>query len=158
MKLSDFLKKEYVKIINNGGKTKEEIINEISKFIAQVHKTLDERDVARALIEREKKGSTGLGKGLAVPHGRSPNVSGMHVCVIYYPSGKNFDSYDKKPSYLFFSAVTSEDYSPHEQLEILRIIAEIFEKTDISETMKSVKTAEELFNLLIKKEEELSRS
>lgn len=156
MKLSSFLKPEYVKIVNNGGKNKEEILNEISKFMTSVHPGLDKRDVYRALLEREKKGSTGLGKGLAVPHGRSPNVSGMHVCVVYYPAGKDFEAYDKNPSNLFFAAVTSEDYSPHEQLEILRIIAEIYEKTDISEAIKKVKTDQELYELLIQKEEELN--
>ncbi len=156
MRLIDFLKPEYVKIISNGEKNKEEILGEIADFLTSEHNLEDKKEVYKALIEREKKGSTGLGKGLAVPHGRSPKVSGMHVCVIYYPQGKEFEAYDRKPSHLFFSAITSADYSPHEQLEILRIIAEIYEKTNISEEIKNVKTNEELFKLLIKKEEEIS--
>ncbi len=154
MRLKDFLKPEYVKIINNGAKNKEDILNEIAGVLTEKHQLDDKKEVFKALMERERKGSTGLGKGLAVPHGRSPKVKGMHVCVVYYPNGKDFEAYDKKPSSLFFSAITSDDYSPHEQLEILRIIAEIYEKTDISTVIHNVKDSNELFDLLMKKEEE----
>ncbi|MGC8764938.1 MAG: PTS sugar transporter subunit IIA [Brevinematia bacterium] len=156
MRLIDFLKPEYVKIIENGGTSKEDILNEIADFLTSKHNLGDKKEVFKALLEREKKGSTGLGKGLAVPHGRSSKVSGMHVCVVYYPKGKDFEAYDKKSSHLFFSAITSADYSPHEQLEILRIIAEIYEKTNISEEIKNIKNQKDLFDLLIKKEEEIS--
>ncbi len=154
MRLKEFLKPEYVKIISNGAKTKEDILNEVAGVLAEKHHLEDRKEIFKALMERERKGSTGLGKGLAVPHGRTPKVKGMHVCVVYYPSGKDFEAYDKKPSNLFFSAITSDDYSPHEQLEILRIIAEIYEKTNISEVIKDVKDSKELFDLLMKKEEE----
>jgi mannitol/fructose-specific phosphotransferase system IIA component (Ntr-type) len=80
----------------------------------------------------------------------------MHLVVVYDPEGKNFDAYDKNPSQLFFTAVASDEYSPHEQLEVLRIIAEMYEKTDLNKAVMKVKTPAELYNLLIKKEEEIS--
>jgi mannitol/fructose-specific phosphotransferase system IIA component (Ntr-type) len=153
MKLAELLKPEYVKI-GLDGKNKEEVINHIVDFISDVHH-IDKKEALKAITDREKKGSTGLGNGLAIPHGRSSKVDGMHLIVIYDKTGKDFEAYDKKPSHLFFAAITSEDYSPHEQLEVLRIIAEIYEKTDIAIAIANVKNAQELFGLLLKKEEEI---
>lgn len=153
MRLSQLLKPEYVRL-GLDGKNKEELMQSISKYMADVH-GLDKKDVYKAISDREKKGSTGLGNGLAIPHGRSAKVSGMHLVVIYDAQGEDYEAYDKKPSHLFFAALTSEDYSPHEQLEVLRIIAEIYEKTDIASSVKNVKTDRELYELLLKKEEEI---
>ncbi len=153
MKLTELIKPDYVKI-GIEGSAKDEVMESICEFIAEAHH-LDKKDVLKALAEREKKGSTGLGNGLAIPHGRSAKVDGMHLVVIYDKTGKPFEAYDKKPSHLFFAAVTSEDYSPHEQLEVLRIIAEIYEKTDIAVSIGKVANTTDLYNLLIKKEEEI---
>ncbi len=155
MRLSELLKQEYVKIGLNG-KIKDELLQEIAGFISQAHPAIEKKDAYKAISEREKKGSTGLGNGLAIPHGRSAKVDGMHLVVIYDADGKDFEAYDKKPSHLFFAAVTSEDYSPHEQLEILRIIAEIYEKTDIGTAISKVKNTMDVYNLLMKKEDEIS--
>jgi mannitol/fructose-specific phosphotransferase system IIA component (Ntr-type) len=155
MKLAELLKPEYAKI-GLTGKTKDDVLQNIAEFISQLHPTIEKKDIYKAIAEREKKGSTGLGNGLAIPHGRSPKVTGMHLVVVYDPEGKDFEAYDKNPSYLFFAAITSDDYSPHEQLEVLRIIAEIYEKTDISTSVTKVKTSQELYGLLIQKEKEIS--
>ena len=155
MKLEELLKPQYVKIGLNA-KNKNDILMELSEFISLCHPTIDKKDAFKSLSEREKKGSTGLGNGLAIPHGRSASVEGMHLAVVYDPEGKDFEAYDKSPSNLFFVALVSEDYSTHEQLEILRVIAEIYEKTDISTSVKNVTTSDALYSLLIKKEEEIS--
>jgi mannitol/fructose-specific phosphotransferase system IIA component (Ntr-type) len=154
MKLIELLKPEYVKI-GLSARSKDEVLQELAEFIASSHQSIDKKDAYKAIAEREKKGSTGLGNGLAIPHGRSPKVDGMHLVVVYDASGKEFDAYDKKPSNLFFAAITSDDYSPHEQLEVLRIIAEMYEKTDISKQVEKVRTTQELYDLLIKKEQEI---
>jgi PTS system nitrogen regulatory IIA component len=154
MRLAELLKPDFVKIGTNG-KTKDEVLQDIAEFISKANPSIEKKDAYKAITEREKKGSTGLGNGLAIPHGRSPKVTGMHLVVLYYPGGKDFEAYDKKPSFLFFAAITSDDYSPHEQLEVLRIIAEIYEKTDISSSISTVKNHQELYDLLVKKEEEI---
>jgi mannitol/fructose-specific phosphotransferase system IIA component (Ntr-type) len=155
MKLAELLKPEYVKV-GLEGKTKEDILQELADFLSLSHSGIDKKDVFKAILEREKKGSTGVGNGLAIPHGRSPRIDGMHLIVVYDPAGKDFDAYDKKPSHLFFTAIASDDYSPHEQLEVLRIIAEIYEKTDLEKSIEKVKTPQAFYELLVAKEEEIS--
>ncbi len=155
MKLVELLKPQYVKLGLNG-KNKDEIMMELAEFIASTHPGIDKKDAYKAIAEREKKGSTGVGNGLAIPHGRSARVDGMHLVVVYDAAGKDFDAYDKQPSTIFFTAIASDEYSPHEQLEVLRIIAEMYEKTDLSTSVSKVKTAQAFYELLIKKEEEIS--
>jgi len=155
MKLVELLKPEYVKI-GLKGNNKNEIMMELSEFIALTHPGIDKKDAYKAISEREKKGSTGVGNGLAIPHGRSPRVDGMHLVVVLDLEGKNFDAYDKNPSYLFFAAIASDEYSPHEQLEVLRVIAEMYEKTDLSKAVHRVKNPQDFYQLLISKEEEIS--
>lgn len=154
MRLKELLKKDGVKI-GLSGKNKDDVLNELSAFMASAHEGLNKKDVYEAISEREKKGSTGVGAGLAIPHGRSAKIADMHLVVVYDPEGKDFDAYDKKPSHLFFCAVASSDYSPHEQLEVLRVIAEMHEKTDLQKAVLKCSTAEALYNLLIQKEEEI---
>ncbi len=151
MKLSDLLKPEFVRI---GLKMslKEEILLELASFIANTHPSVNQKEAYRALLDREQKGSTGISQGLAVPHGRSSEVKGMHLVVVYDPKGKDFDSSDGNLSHLFFTVVAADTYSPHEQLEILRIVAEIYEKTDLKERIRTVQTSQELFSLLQEKE------
>lgn len=155
MKFSELLKKDYVKIGLNG-KNKNEVLQELAAFIAAVHPNIDKKDAYEAISEREKKGSTGVGNGLAIPHGRSARIDGMHIVVVYDPEGKDFDAYDKNPSHLFFAAVASDEYSPHEQLEVLRIIAEMYEKTALNKDVQKVKSTDDLYNLLLEKEDEIS--
>lgn len=155
MKLVELLKPQYVKLGLNG-KNKDEIMMELAEFISATHPGIDKKDAYKAITEREKKGSTGVGNGLAIPHGRSPRVDGMHLVVVYDAEGKDFDAYDKQPSTIFFTAIASDEYSPHEQLEVLRIIAEMYEKTDLSTAVSRVKSAQNFYELLIKKEEEIS--
>lgn len=153
MYLSELLKPEYVKIGLKGVK-KEECLQEICEFISNVH-GLDKKEVIKSIMEREKKGSTGLASGLAVPHGRSDNIQGIHFGVVYVPEGRDFEAYDKQPTYLFIAGIVSNQYSPHEQLEILKIIVEIYEKTDIKTSIKKVTTPKELYDLIILKEKEI---
>lgn len=154
MKLTEMLKPEYMKIGLNG-KTKDNVMQELADFVGNVH-NLDRKDVYTAFVEREKKGSTGVGNGLAIPHGRSERIDGMYMIVAYDATGKEFDTYDQNPAHLFFAAVASEDFSPHEQLEALRIIAEMYEKTDIAKAVQKISNPADLYKLLVRKEEEIS--
>lgn len=154
MKLAELLKPEYVKFGLNG-KNKNEILQELAAFLASVHKGFDKKDAYNAMVEREKKGSTGIGGGLAIPHGRCSKVEGIHLAVVYDPEAKDFDAYDKSLAFLFFTALISDEFSPHEQLELWQLIVALCEMTDFKTAVKQVKTPLDLYNLIIDKEKEL---
>jgi mannitol/fructose-specific phosphotransferase system IIA component (Ntr-type) len=152
MLFRELLRPEYVRIGLKATK-KNEIFEELAHLFEEIH-GIDYKEAYKAMIERERKGSTGLGNGLAIPHGRSANVDDVHLIFVYEPEGRDFEAYDKQPSNLFLAVLTSDEYSPQQQLEILRIIVEIYEKTDIVQALKQVKTPQDLFNLILQKEAE----
>lgn len=155
MKISELLKPESVQIgLQSTGK--ENILLELSQLMAKAHPDIDQKDAFRSLLDREQKGSTGVNRGLAVPHGRSTSAKGMHLIVVYDPKGKDFDSGDQLPSHLFFTVIAADTYSPHEQLEILRIIATIYEETDLKTKLEGIQDSKALFELILEKEKEIA--
>ncbi|MFN4216037.1 MAG: PTS sugar transporter subunit IIA [Brevinematales bacterium] len=152
MLFREILEERFVRIGLKATK-KNEIFEELAELFQEIH-GIDKKEAYKAMVEREKKGSTGLGNGLAIPHGRSPHVKDLHLLFVYEPEGREFEAYDKQPSYLFLAVITSDEYSPQQQLEILRIIVEIYEKTDMVQAIKKVKTPNDLYKLILEKETE----
>ncbi|MGL4560957.1 MAG: PTS sugar transporter subunit IIA [Brevinema sp.] len=119
------------------------IVDEISTFFASVYQ-LDKKSVFDALWTREQKGSTGLGKGLAIPHARLKGVDSIKIAVFYSKEGCTFDSHDKLPTHLFFVAIIDEDIKPQKQLEMLKMIVETSEKKDLVDILKHVSSSAQL--------------
>lgn len=130
--------------------SKEDIIKEIAAFFAAQY-GLDEKKTAAALWDREKKGSTGLGKGLAVPHARMAGIDNMKLAVFLSKEGRNFEAYDNIPTRLFFAAIIEEGAHPQEQLDMLRLIVETAEKTDLMKTLDRVVTVKDLRDLVLRR-------
>ncbi|MGL5721139.1 MAG: PTS sugar transporter subunit IIA [Brevinema sp.] len=133
--------------------SKEEIIKEIASFFASQH-GVDEKSTFTALWGREQKGSTGLGKGLAVPHARLSNIDSMKLVVILVKEGRDFEAYDKIPTRLFFAALVEEGAHPQEQLDMLRLIVETVDKTDLMESLDGIATASALRDLVLRRIQE----
>ena len=129
---------------------KEGIIQEIAAFFEKTY-GLDNKTVFTALWSREQKGSTGLGKALAIPHARIPNIGSMKLAVFYVADGKDFEAYDKIPTQLFFAAIIDSEGQPQEQLEMLKIIVETCENTDLMTALKEAHTTAELKNIVIRR-------
>ncbi|MGL5955098.1 MAG: PTS sugar transporter subunit IIA [Brevinema sp.] len=136
--------------MNINATNKKDIILEIANFFEKAH-GLDHKVVFDALWNREQKGSTGLGKELAIPHARIPNVGSMKLAIIYSPEGKNFEAYDNLPTKLFFSAIIDEDAQPQEQLEMLKVIVETCEKTDLMDALGRIHTANALKDTIVRR-------
>ena len=129
---------------------KEGIVQEIATFFEKTY-GLDNKTVFTALWSREQKGSTGLGKALAIPHARIPNLGSMKLAVFYVADGKDFEAYDKIPTQLFFAAMIDTEGQPQEQLEMLKIIVETCENTDLMTALKEAHTATELKDIVIRR-------
>lgn len=133
---------------------KKEIIMEIAQFFEKAH-GLTYQETFDALWKREQKGSTGLGKELAIPHARIPNVGSMKIVVLYDKNGKDFEAYDDIPTKLFFAAIIDEDTQPQEQLEMLKTIVEACEKTDLMSSLAHAETPSALKDILVRRIKEV---
>ena len=108
MKIVDILVEELV-LPALASRTKPEILAELSTAVTQRHPELDQAQVVAALEERERLNSTGLGDGVAIPHGRLPGLRRVFMAFGRSRQGVDFQSADHKPTHLFFLLVAPED-------------------------------------------------
>jgi len=108
MKIVDILPESLV-IPALQGRTKDAIIPELAGHLAAVHTQIDAGRLVEVLWERERLGSTAIGDGIAIPHGKLPGVTGVLGAFGRHLEGVDFQSLDGNPSKLFFLLVAPED-------------------------------------------------
>src|SRR5579862_1032598 len=108
MKIIDILPESLV-LASLGGRTKEEVIRELAGHLAEVHPEIDAARLVEVLWERERLGSTAIGDGIAIPHGKLPGVKSVLGAFGRHLEGVDFQSLDGNPSKLFFLLVAPED-------------------------------------------------
>ncbi|MBI4368266.1 MAG: PTS sugar transporter subunit IIA [Candidatus Omnitrophica bacterium] len=151
MKISEVLDKKAIKI-GLATTTKEETLKELVGILAKVEDIGDQKAIVKALIERENLGSTGIGQGIAIPHGKTDKVNRLVAVLGISKNGVNFDALDGEPVYIFFLLVAPKATAgPH--LKALAQISRLLRDTYFCELIRKCKTEEEVFNL-IKTEEE----
>ena len=101
-------------IVDLKGETKEEIIAELIDSLANSDAITDRDKVLQAVLEREKIMSTGIGDGIAIPHGKSDSVEQLIAALGTQRRGVDFEALDGEPAYVFFLLVSPANVSgPH---------------------------------------------
>ena len=151
MKITDFLDPKAIKI----GLTaveKEGILKELVDLLAEVKDIGDRKATVRALMERESLGSTGIGQGIAIPHGKTDKVKELVAVLGVSKKGVNFEALDGEPVHILFLLVAPKDTAgPH--LKALAQISRLLRDNYFCELIKRCQTPAEVFDL-IKREEE----
>ena len=93
---------------------------------------------------REELGSTGIGDGIAIPHGRIPGLTRMHAALGLSRKGIDFGALDGNLSHLFFLLLAPED-SAGEHLKTLARICRLFKGTELVRELTELRSAEEIF-------------
>ena len=154
MKIHEILNKQAIKI-GMDATNKEESLKELVHVLFGVRDIGDPKAVVKALLEREDLGSTGIGQGIAIPHGKTDKVSELIAVMGISHKGVDFDALDGEPVHIFFLLVTPKDSSgPH--LKALAQISRLLRDTYFCELIRRCKTPEEVYQL-IKNEEEKKR-
>lgn len=115
MKLTEYITPRHVKIgLEGAGKA--DVVEELVGVLVDTGDVTDADTICDAVMKREAEGSTGLEKGVAIPHAKSDAVKRLSIVVGISRDGIEFDSQDGKPSHIFFLMVapTSES-GPHVQ-------------------------------------------
>ncbi len=102
--------------------------------------------VARVL-ERERRGSTGFGKGIAVPHVKHQAITRMTAAVGLSPTGVDFNSLDKQPVYSIFLLLSPQD-RPEDHLQAMEVIFKNLGKDTFRRFLRQAATTEEVWTLL----------
>ncbi|GBD33103.1 MAG: PTS sugar transporter subunit IIA [Gemmatimonadales bacterium] len=148
MRLREFFSPEAIKL-NLESTTKDEVLNELTGLLG-----LDEKSrstLLKMLKRRENLGSTGIGRGIAIPHCRSLVVNRLRVAFGRKPEGIDFKAIDDKPVYYFFLIVAPPLEVSNQYLPVLGRIAQFAKEPDVPERLAKIKTPEEFLQLLEEK-------
>ncbi|QTL99846.1 PTS fructose transporter subunit IIA [Iocasia frigidifontis] len=150
MGLKDFIKPELIKM-ELESQDKEGVIKELIKLLKGQDYITDEKSVFQSAMEREQKSTTGIGNGIAIPHVKSKAVKKPAIVFGRSKKGINFQSLDKKPSYLFF-LIAAPEKSKDQHLKLLAKLSRMLVHEDFREALLQVSTPEGLREVIVVRE------
>ena len=153
MKLSDLLNQNHV-IPDLKAKDKKGVLEELVDVIVSSDPTLDKNSLVKVLLERERLGSTGIGDGVAIPHGKFQGLKHPIISFGRSRKGLDFDAMDGEAVFLFFLLVAPED-SASIHLKALAKIAKIIKGRSFRSVLMQVPTREEIYQAIIQNDEQL---
>lgn len=134
MKLSEILSPDCIRF-DADATSKKRVLESASQILADADDKLSARQVFDCLIAREKLGSTGLGHGVAIPHGRLPGLDKTIGVFLKLPKSVDFDAPDNEPVDLIFALLVPEK-STEEHLQVLARIASFFNSEGSCEALR----------------------
>ena len=145
MELREFFSEEVVKL-DLEGSTKDEVLKELIALLG-----LDEKSegiLYKMLKRRENLGSTGIGKGIAIPHCRSLVVNRLRVAFGRKPEGLDFRAIDEQPVHNVFLIVAPPLEVSNQYLPVLGKIAQFSKEPDVAGRLQQIGTPREFLQLL----------
>ncbi len=146
MKVADFLESGSIIASLRGG-NKKEVLEELCRVLAAQHAPFDPDRMVRILLDRERLGSTGVGEGVAIPHGKMENLDRLVACFGRSEKGVAFDAVDRKPVHLFFLLFAPEN-SAGVHLRALAKISRLLKRPSVREALLSVEGPSEIYAVL----------
>jgi nitrogen PTS system EIIA component len=147
MRLSEILAVDNI-IPELTAKDKKSVLGELSEVISRYDANIDKDMLLKVLIEREHLGSTGIGDGVAIPHGKLSSVKQPIVSFGRSKKGLDFDSMDGQPAFLFFLLLAPEN-SSGVHLQVLTKIARILKSATFRKSLMQVDSREEIYQTII---------
>lgn len=151
MRLTDILEPGLI-IPELAGRNKRELLNSFAALLDEQNKIGDRHEFLEVILAREALGSTGIGEGIAIPHGKLENIENLVLSFGISRQGVDFDAMDGKPVYLFFVLIAPED-SPGDHLKALARISRILKSTSFRERLLATENRDEIYRC-IKEEDE----
>lgn len=146
MKISEFLSPESV-IASLAATEKRDVLAELCAPIARQHPELPRERLLAVLEDREKLGSTGIGEGVAIPHGKLAGLPALMASFGRSVPGVEFSAIDGRPTHLFFALFAPEN-SAGVHLKALARISRLFKNPAFRSSILSAGSAPEIFRLI----------
>ncbi len=139
-------------IVDLKGETKEEVLEELVEAVDD-SRIADRQKVLEAVLQREEIMSTGIGHGIAIPHGKSDYVKELGGVLGIKPNGIDFDSLDGKDTYIFFLLVSPMGVSgPH--IKALARISRLLKRESFRQELISAKDSESALTIIEEEEKQ----
>ena len=151
MKILEVLQKEAI-LEDLVSTDKKGILEELVAPVAKVA-NVSEDGLVKVLLERERLGSTGIGGGVGIPHGKLKNLDNIVLGFGLSRNGVDFESMDGKPTHVFFLLVTPEN-STGLHLKMLARISRLLKDESFKERLINASSQEEIFTIIQEEDEE----
>ncbi len=150
MRMSDFVVRDAI-VPEVAATTKEGVIRELVESLrgAGYFKGADPEDIVRAILKREQIASTGIGRGVAIPHAKHNSAERLVGSVALSHGGVPFDSVDGEPVDIFVLLISPQD-RPGDHLRALENISKSLRDDNFVRQLKQAKSREEIWGLLEK--------
>jgi len=152
MKLSEIIEPEGIISELKAG-DKKGVLEELAEAISNCEPAVDQTALVKVLLERERLGSTGIGDGVAIPHGKLSVLTTPKISFGRSKKGLDFDSMDDQPTHLFFLLVAPEN-SANTHLKALAKIAKVLRNTAFRKKLMDASSREDLYQVIIQTDEE----
>jgi PTS system nitrogen regulatory IIA component len=146
MRILDFLTYDAI-IPSLEAITKLDVLKELVRPVVKANAEIDRDRLLKILIDRENLGSTGIGGGIAIPHGTLEGLDRLMASFGRSDKGVDFGSMDHKPARLFFLLVAPKN-SASEHLKALARISRLFKDPLLKRNLQSAETADQIYRLL----------
>lgn len=148
MRLRDFLGPTAVSLDLQAG-NKDAVLDELVNLLQLEERT--GQQLSRLLKRREALGSTGVGRGIAIPHCRALGVADLRLGFGIHRSGLDYEAVDGRPVHVFFIIVAPPNEVSNQYLPVLGRIAQFAQSPDVPERLKTLASPSDLFALLDEK-------
>ena len=146
MRLSDILSESLI-VPELKAKNKREVLEELTASLVDHEEGLDHDRLVSVLMDREELGSTGIGEGLAIPHGKLNEIDHLFAVFGRSKHGVDFQSMDGKPAHLFFLLFAPEN-SAGVHLKALARISRLLKSATNRERLLDAKSRTEIFRII----------
>ena len=151
MKICDVLSKEAI-LADLKSQNKKGILEELVAPVANIA-DVNPENLVKVLMERERLGSTGIGGGIGIPHGKMKDIESLVLGFGLSRKGVDFESLDGKPTHIFFLLVTPEN-STGLHLKLLARISRILKNDPFKNRLLNASDEDELFGIIKEEDEE----
>jgi|DewCreStandDraft_2_1066082.scaffolds.fasta_scaffold13694_4 PTS system nitrogen regulatory IIA component len=153
MRLTDILSPDLV-VSELQGQTKDDVLRELASAIAAVHPEIQADELVAVLWDRERGGTTAIGDGIAIPHGRLRGLQQIVAAFGRHRKGVDFQSIDGKPTHLIVAlALPEESVGLH--LKALARVSRLLKEARVRERLLAAADAKEMYEIIRQEDEKL---
>jgi PTS system nitrogen regulatory IIA component len=151
MKILDALKRDAI-ITDLKSQDKKGVLEELAAPVAQ-SADIEVEKIVRVLRDRERLGSTGIGGGIGIPHGKLKELQNLVLGFGISRQGVDFESMDNRPTHIFFLLITPEN-STGLHLKVLARISRILKNEPFKERLMEAVGVDEIYGILAEEDED----
>ena len=151
MKIVNVLNRDAI-IVDLKSSDKKGVLEELVAPVARIAGVVPE-ELVKVLMDRERLGSTGIGGGIGIPHGKLKNLDALILGFGLSRKGVDFESMDNRPTHIFFILITPEN-STGTHLKLLARISRILKNDILKERLMGATDREEVLDILNEEDEE----